>query len=410
MPTPGDHRLDRFLLTLAQSLHASGSPAHDTERLVGELGARAGVRAQCFSLPTQVSVAVTDDDGAQLVRLLRVPVADYNMARLIALEELVAGFSGADSLADAEVRLTAIMAAPPPWAGWRFVICGALLSATVAALFRGGYPEMICGGITGAAFVTGYQALSRRARLTPVAPVLLCAMAALLATALLAVFPRQTVFVTILSGVVLLLPGFVSTLALAELATGNLLSGSGRLAGAFITTLMMGAGVAIGSTFGAAILPVAAAGPAAPVPVPVYWASVAALGVSFVGVLQAPWRAAPVSAGACVLALLISTTTAAAYGDIAGAFVAAFAVAAAGRAYQYATGRPATLVQVPGLLALVPGSVGFRGLNALIEQNFVEGVKITSGMIMTATALAVGTLLANGLAPRGPAPTAKPRP
>ena len=344
-------------------------------------------------------MAITEADGAQRVRLLRVPPSDYNLTRLILLEKLAADFEGPDSLDDAERRLKAILDTPPPWGARSLTPCGALLSGSVAALFHGGVAEIVCGGITGAVFVLAYLRLSRRVRLNPVAPLLLCAMAALLAKALLPLFPQQAVFITILSAVILLLPGFTTTIALSELATGNLLSGSGRLAGAFILTLMMGAGMAIGLKLADVILPAASAGATVPLPEWAFWAGVAGLGVALLGVLQAPLRAAPVSIGACVIACLVSSVVGAHYGDIAAAFTSAFAVAFAGHLYQRFTAKPAALVQVPGLLVLVPGSVGFRGLNALIEQNFLEGIRITSGMVLTATALAVGTLLANGLWP-----------
>ena len=56
--------------------------------------------------------------------------------------------------------------------------------------------------------------------------------------------------------IVLLLPGFTLTVAMSELATQNYLAGTGRLAGAFILMLLMGAGVAIGTTLGTEWLPV----------------------------------------------------------------------------------------------------------------------------------------------------------
>ena len=279
------------------------------------------------------------------------------------------------------------------------VLGGGLLSASVAVLFKGGWTEMFCGGLVGAVFVAAYIGLSRRTRFGPVAPVLLCALAAFMAKALLPVFPDQTVFITTLSGIVLLLPGFTTTIALSELATMNLVSGSGRLAGAFILTLMMGAGVVIGSTLGDILVHPPTGGITTAVPAWAFWLGVAGLGASFLAVLQAPLRAMPVAVASTLFACVVSMGVAAHYGDIAAAFVASFAVAYAGHLYQRLTGRPAALIQVPGLLTLVPGSVGFRGLNALIEQNFIEGVKITSGMVLTATALAVGTLLANGLRP-----------
>lgn len=398
-PMTDANRDEAFILRMARALHACGSPAPDLERIIGDLGAKLGVGAQGFSLPTMISVTFDEPDGGQRVRLLRLPPSDYNMVRLIELEKLAAELSGPESLADATQRLDKILGTPPPWLGVKLILCGFLLSASVAALFKGGYIEMLCGGLVGMLFVAAYLPLSRRARLGPVLPVLLCALAAFAAKALCVVMPGQTVFIVILSAIVLLLPGFTTTIALSELATQNLLSGAGRLAGAFILMIMMGAGVAIGSTLGDAIFPGVVAVEPVRVPVWVFWASVAALGASFVGVLQAPLRAAHVIIGACLMGCAVSMVAGAHTGDIAAAFIAAFTVSFAGHVYQKFTDKPAMLVQVPGLLALVPGSVGFRGLNALIEQNFIEGIKITTGMLLTATALAVGTLLANGVAP-----------
>ena len=398
-PMSSAHRIDPFLRDAARALHVSGSPAPDLERHIGDLGEKLGVRARGFALPTMLSIAVDEPDGRQRVQLLRLPPSDYNMGRLIALEALVAEFSGPDSLDDAARRVREIMDAPPPWRGPAMVVFGFILSASVAPLFGGGAVEMLCGGLVGTALVIGFLLLSRWPRLGPVLPVLLCAGAALLAHALCLAFPHQTVFITVLSGIVLLLPGFITTIALSELATQNLLAGSGRLAGAFILMVMMGAGVALGTKLGTTLIPAQPLGTAALVPAWAFWSGIALFGVSLLGVLQAPLRSAPVIIGACLFACALMLTTNASMGPIAGAFCSAFLVSLVGHLYRRVTGKPAMLFQVPGLLTLVPGSVGFRGLSALIDQNFLEGIRITTGMLLTGTALAVGMLLANGIAP-----------
>jgi uncharacterized membrane protein YjjB (DUF3815 family) len=50
-------------------------------------------------------------------------------------------------------------------------------------------------------------------------------------------------------------------------------------------------------------------------------------------------------------------------------------------------------------LLLVPGSVGFRGLAALLDRQIVSGVDTTFKMILTAMALVAGTLIANIVVP-----------
>ena len=395
---PSLDRVVDFLQQVAQALHPSGAPAQDLERDLALIGARMGLRVQCFALPTMLSLTVDADDGEpQRVRLLRLPPYDYNMVRLMKLQALLQALAGPEQVPQAQAALAQIMAAPPVWRGWRLVVCGFLLSATVAPLLRGGWPEMLCGGIVGALFVMAHLRLVRKPGLGPVLPVLLCAFAALCTHALAVLLPQQSPFITVLAGVVMMLPGFTMTIAMSELATQNLVAGTGRLAGAFMLMLMMGAGVALGTTLGSALMATAPTVMAPPLPAWVIWPCVALLGIALLALLQAPLRSAHVVMSACLLAYATNLFVARAAGPVAGAFAGAFAVALAGHVYQRISGKPCILMQVPGLITLVPGSVGFTGLNALIEQDTVAGIGILAATVLTAAALVVGTLLANGV-------------
>jgi uncharacterized membrane protein YjjB (DUF3815 family) len=244
--------------------------------------------------------------------------------------------------------------------------------------------------------------------LSPVLPVLLCGFAALCTYALTLVIPVTSPFVVILAGIVLLLPGFTITIAMIELATGNLLAGTGRLAGAFILMLMMGAGVAIGTTLGTQWLPYRTLSTLEKLPDWTVWPCIALLGATLLVFLQAPWRALHIMMGACLLAFAVSSTMSAWLGPVAGAFTGAFSVALAGHLYQRMSGEPGILVQIPGLITLVPGSVGFKGLHALMEQDNLAGISTMTSMVITGAALVIGTLLANSLALSRIARGAKP--
>lgn len=54
-------------------------------------------------------------------------------------------------------------------------------------------------------------------------------------------------FVVALSGIIIALPGFTFTIAIAELSTNNLLSGASRLLGGFMTVLQLGFGLVVGN-------------------------------------------------------------------------------------------------------------------------------------------------------------------
>lgn len=393
-------RLALFLRDLGQALHVSGAPAQDLERAMKEIGQRLGARVEGFAVLTFLALTVVSGDHARRVELLRLPPYDYNMARLIGLDALCREISSVDDLAAYAERLAAIMGQPAPWSGWRFVLMGFPLSASVALLLRGGWVEMLCGGVIGMFFVAGFLLFARIPRLGPAVPVILCALAAIGAQGLAQLLPQQVPFISAVAGIVLLLPGFMLTVAMSELATQNYLAGTGRLTGAFVLLFLMGAGLAIGTQVSLAWLPaVPLPESAAILPGWAIWAAIAGLGVALLAVLQAPWSAASVSVGACLLAWAIYSLVDAKMGNVVGAFAGALAVACAGHLYQYLSQRPAALVQIPGLITLVPGAMGFRGVHALIQQDSAAGISLLSDMVMTGAVLAVGLLLADNILP-----------
>lgn len=393
-------QLADFLRDLGRALHVSGAPAHDLEATMNDIGQRLGARVEGFAVLTFLALTVVAGEHTRRVELLRLPPYDYNMARLIDLDALCRDISSVEALADYSTRLAAIMRQPPPWSGWRFVGMGFLLSASVALLLRGGWMEMFCGGLIGMFFVAAYLQFSRIPRLGPAVPVILCALAASAAQGLAHWFPQQVPFISAVAGIVLLLPGFMVTVAMSELATQNYLAGSGRLTGAFVLLFLMGAGLAIGTQISLAWMPpVPVVEAAAALPGWAIWMAIAGLGISLLAVLQAPLSSVNVSVGACLLAWAVYSMVDARMGNVVGAFAGALAVASAGHLYEFVSKKPAALVQIPGLITLVPGSMGFRGVHALIHQDSSAGISLVTDMVMTGAVLAVGLLLADNILP-----------
>ena len=399
-PTPEElDRLTAFLHNLAQALHTSGMPAHDLERNLNAIGQRFGVNIECIAVLTMLTLIITTGQGTKRLDVQRLRFYDYNMARLIALENLIRGLNPQIDLEHYETQLQEIMDAPPLWSGWSFVALGFLLSGAIAVLLGGGWIEVLCGGVIGMLFVGGFLAMARVPRLAPAAPVILCTGAAIVAHLLALALPQQSIFISALAGVVLLLPGFTFTIAMSELATQNLLSGTGRLAGVFVLLFMMGAGLTIGTHISQNLLHAHSTATLAPVPAWITWPAIAILGVSLLGVLQAPLRSVHILVGSSLLAWAVYALVSSLVGNIVGAFAGAFAVAGAGHLYARLSGEPDILAKIPGLIALVPGSMGLRGVHALIEKDSTAGLQLMTDMATIGAVLAVGLLLADNIAP-----------
>ncbi len=81
------------------------------------------------------------------------------------------------------------------------------------------------------------------------------------------------------------------------------------------------------------------------------------------------------------------------------AFVGAFFVAVTGSLYARWRRRPSAVVRTPGLLLLVPGSLGFRGLTTALQEDFTLGSQFAFRMLLVGGGLVAGLLVANVLVP-----------
>ncbi len=388
-----------LLLALGRGLHEAGVSAPALEDALARVARHLGVTAQFFSTPTSMFSAF-GEGAAQHVHLFRVEPASVDLGKLVELEALTdAVCDGALAVEAAIARVAAISAGHPPFSRELTVLAFAASSAAFALFLGGGVHECVAssaiGCCTGALAVVG----RRVPAIARVHELLASSLASLLAVAAAHVLPPLSVFTATLAGLIILIPGFTLTTALTELATRHLASGTARLAGALVTFLTIGFGVALGSRVGEVLLgPVQAGGDAVALP----WAEPIALLVAptaMVVLLRAPARELP---------WLLVTGTLGYFGGRMGArwlspelgmFAGALALGLASNLYAWLRRRPATTVLVPGILLLVPGSIGYRSLSELLAREVIPGIETAIEMFLVAVSLVAGLLAANVLTP-----------
>jgi uncharacterized membrane protein YjjB (DUF3815 family) len=82
-----------------------------------------------------------------------------------------------------------------------------------------------------------------------------------------------------------------------------------------------------------------------------------------------------------------------------GVFVGAVTIGAAGNLYARLLNRPSAVTLIPGLLLLVPGSVGYGSFARFIERDVTTGLEAAFTMILIAVALVTGLLVSNVVVP-----------
>jgi uncharacterized membrane protein YjjB (DUF3815 family) len=193
--------------------------------------------------------------------------------------------------------------------------------------------------------------------------------------------------------------GFSLTVALQELAAQDLISGTVRLTATLITFLGLVLGVALGSQFAGRLFGPAHIIPPNPLPTWTYLPAVLVAGLAYILRLHVERRDAAWVLLACLVAVAAARVGTLLLGLQVGAFVGALLVGLASNLFALLRKRPAEVMQVPGLILLVPGSIGFRSAQALFTAQTTSGVQAAFQMFLTAIALVYGIFVANLLLP-----------
>ena len=388
----------RLLEGLGRALHRFGTPAHRLEDALGGISRLLGIEAQFFSTPTAIFVCESTAAGT-LTSLHRVEPGDVQLEKLTALDEIL------EKVADGTLAPGAALAAveeveraPARYRGWVKVAASILASGSAARFFGGSSGDVLAAGAVGLLIGLLDRLLADRPAPRRLFEALAAGSAAFTAT-LLAPWWGNSPSVVTVAGLIVLLPGLAVTVAMTELATRHLVSGSARLAGAAVLFVTLGFGVGLGRELGLRWTGAIPAGTPEPLPA---WTELPFLLVAALA-FTVLFRARPRDLGTILLGGLVAfyggQAGAALFGPQLGAFVGAVLVGLAGNAYARLARRPSAILELPALMLLVPGSLGFQGVSSLLAHRTVSGVEAAFATFLVAAALVAGLLVSNVVLP-----------
>ncbi|MEZ6015391.1 MAG: threonine/serine exporter family protein [Planctomycetota bacterium] len=396
-----------FLLETASQLHAYGTPAHRLERVLVQMADHLGHTMAVFSTPTSIMLAF----GAgvdQRPHLMRVEPGDVNLGKLVEFDELLEDVEARRvDVPSALAALRALSTAPERYGvGWSVLAFG-LASATAARFFGGGLVEVLASLALGVVIGVLGRYSQREPGVASIFEPISGFLAAFAGLALRRAGVEVDDRIVALAGIIVLVPGLTLTVALIELATRHLASGTARLAGASAVFLTIGLGAALGRFVGERVLGITAAtGEAAPgepfgwLTDWTQWLALAVAPLAFVVLFRARRQEVGVIFATGVIGFLAARIASSASNDPAvGSFLGALVVGLLANLYARRVDRPATVPMLPGILMLVPGSLGYRALDAFVSHNALRGVETAFLMLLVAISLVGGLLTANAVLP-----------
>ena len=415
-PTGAAHdHATQFVLELARALHVHGTPANRLETALENVAARLGLAAQFFSTPTSIMVGIGQSPH-QHVHLLRVEPGAPNLGHLSRLGDITRDVvEGKTNPLQGSKRIFDLLNAPPRWSLALRLVAYVLSSAAIACFLKVNTVDVAIAALLG--LVTGCVAIiaTQRASWSHGADMLTAFIVSTLAFTFDALTHNQSGYATSLAGLVVLLPGLTLTIALTELSTRHLASGTARLMGALVVFLGLGFGIALGArsgaVLGAYIAPLFGVEPLVAqvvdavngagtvqignLPAWAEWVALLVAPLAFMVLLNAERRDAALIVVACVVAYITSQLAGRSLGEELGAFLAALVVSAGSNINARRMRRSAMVTVTPGLLILVPGSIGFRSVTSMLGQDVDAGVATAFRVALIGISLAAGILAGN---------------
>ena len=397
-------RID-FVVQLASRLHAYGTTAERLEGAITAVAPRIGLRCAPWSNPTGLILSFGDAlrDGSidDTTRVIRLQPGEVDLRKLCQADAIAERLLAREiDVPTATAALHALDRPPGSRSKWLTALSFGLTSASVAGLLRSGWADILTAGGIGTLIGVLSMLGGNRPRLANALDAVAALMAMLLAAAVATWITPLSLKTVVIASVIVLLPGMMLTNAVAELTSQHLVSGTARFAGALAVLLKLTFGTGAASHIATQLgwVPREALA-AVSTPAWVEWVALALGGYAFAVLFKADRRDYPLVMAAAAIGYSVTKFGGQWFGSEAGVFLASLVITALSNAYARWANRPGALIRVPGIILLVPGSVGFRSLTFVLERDVALGLDTGFLLVNLLVALVAGLLFGNLLIP-----------
>jgi len=388
-----------FVVEMARRLHQFGTSAPRLEDAIDRISARLQLDCHSLSTPTSILFSFTDRAGgnsgplAELTQVIRVSPGQEDLANLSAVNEIADRVTdGALDIDEGFRRLHAICDMPGPRRAALETVATGVAGASVAGILNCAWVDLVAAFLIGTIVGAISVACERKPRLRPSFEALSALLATLIATLIDVYVTPLTLKSVVLASLIVLMPGLTLTTAVRELSTQHLVSGSARFAGAMTTLIKLAFGTVVATQLCIWLHIVPLAMQPTPIPGWAQWFALVFACASFAILFRSARRDLPLVMAAAALGYLITYYGAREFTPQFGVFLAGFGVSALSNLYAHVSNRPGALVRTPGIILLVPGSIGFLTLSQIAQRDVFLGINSAITLTAILVSLVAGLL------------------
>lgn len=367
-----------FLLKLGQMLHQYGTPAFRLEAHLKSVAAYLNLDGYFLVSPTTLTYCLwvkgaPDDDVYNYS--MRVKPGDLDLGSLARTDALVNELvAGECTLEQARAGLQAIESADPPYPQWLTLLAFILAGCAFSILMLASWQDVMWAGVLSALVYVFIVWSGKSQRIATMLEPLAATVVAVAAVGVSQLDPGINRSLVVLSSLIIFVPGLSLAMGFRELAARELISGTARIMDSLMVLFKLYFGTVLGLAIGILIWSDVHPTETQPMPGWTVWPAVFALASALTVVFKARAVDAPWGVASGLLAYCVSTFVTASWGITLGAFLGAFVVGVYANFFARWRNAPASLVTLPGIVVLVPGSKLYVGLDTVVSGNQIISV------------------------------------
>lgn len=362
-----------------------------------------------FVTPTGFLAAIRKDGYHSKTYLMRPAAGDPNLRKLSEAEALVDSILNNElDIHDARARLCKIMTRRSRFSSWAKVAASGLVAMSTADIFGGNWDDMLLS--FGVGFLIGLVVswANKQPNVSRLAPLFGGLLGSLAGKIISSIEPSTSYSIIVLSSIICLIPGLELLVSMQELGTGNLVSGTARMAGAGLTFILLVFGVGLGQQldiFGSNALPVMSSTALFKemAPILLSWTALPSLALAvfaYIIIFQGRLADYGWTLAVSVLTYYATYSFTNVLGPEIGTGIAALILGAGCNYYAQHNRQPEAVLLLPALMLILPGSLGVRGLTMIMNNQTLSGLRLEFQFFSVTLALMLGLLMANAIVPR----------
>ncbi len=371
MKTPKKYQ---FIIELGKALHIYGIPGYQIQSYLSEVSKKQGIKGVFMDLPTWINYVFYEDEKSYN-HIECIPPGTLNLGALSRVVEVTNNViqNKVDSLSITD-ELKSIYNETKKVNHTVLTLAYAFASGAFSLLIGTNWISLIFAFLLGALVYLIVYLSSKSSYLETVLEAFISFVVTIIACLLYLVFPEFNIGITILSAIIIFIPGLAITTALEEITSKNLVSGGAKLFDSTISLFKQFFGVLLGLTIMSSVIDFKLLNHISQMPQWIIFCAIPILSISLLPIFQVRKKDMLLGVATGISGFLL-TVAFSGTGLLLSTFIGTLAIVAISNLFSKITKSPKTVYLTQGIIMLVPGSKSFMGLS----NSFFNSSIVTTG-------------------------------